>query len=67
MPSSEVCTGTVERSSEQIRRLQYHLILRHFDVGDDLHQWLRWIAERRNLGGYNAFLAEAQAEQRIEK
>lgn len=67
MPSSEVCTWTVERSSEQIRRLQYHLILRYLDVEDDLHQWRRSIAERRNLGGYNAFLAEAQAEQRIEK
>ena len=67
MPSSEICTWTVESSSEQTRRLQYHLILRHLDVEDDLHQWRRSIAERRNLAGYNAFLAEAQAEQRIEK
>jgi len=67
MPSREVLTWTLEDSSEQARRLQYHLILRHLDIEDDLHQWRRSIAERRNLDGYNAFFTEAQAKQRVRK
>ena len=38
MPSHQVLTWTLEGSSEQARRLQYHLILRHLDIEDDLHQ-----------------------------
>jgi len=67
MPSREVLTWTLEGSSEQARRLQCHLALRHLDIEDDLHQWRRSIAERRNLDGYNAFFTEAQAKQRVRK
>ncbi len=67
MPSREVLSWTLEGSSEQACRLQYHLILRHLNIEDDLHQWRRSIAERRNLDGYNAFLAEAQAKQKGRK
>ena len=67
IPSREVLTWTLEGSSEQARRLQCHLILRHLDVEDDLHQWRRSITERRNLDGYNAFFAEAQAKQKSRK
>ena len=66
MPSHQVLTWTLEGSSEQARRLQHHLILRHLDVEDDLHQWRRSIAERRNLDRYNAFYTEAQAKRRTE-
>jgi len=65
MPSREVLIWTLEGSSEQARRLQCHLILRHLDIEDDLHQWRRSIAERRNLDGYNAFFTEAQAKQKV--
>ena len=37
-PSRQVLTWTLENSSEQARRLQNHLILRHLDCEDDLHQ-----------------------------
>lgn len=67
MSSRQVLTWTLEGSSEQARRLQYHLILRHLDIEDDLHQWRRSIAERRNLDGYNTFFTEAQAKQRTKK
>ncbi len=67
MPSREVLTWTLEGSSEQALRLQCHLILRHLDIEDDLHQWRRSIAERRNLDGYNAFFTEAQAKQKGRK
>ena len=67
MPSRQVFTWTLEGSSEQVRRLHYHLILRHLDVEDDLHQWQRSIAEMRNLDGYASFFAEAQVKQRIHK
>ena len=64
MPSYQVLIWTLEGSSEHARRLQYHLILQHLDIEDDLHQWRRSIAERRNLAGYNNFFVEAQAKQR---
>jgi hypothetical protein len=64
MPSRQVFTWTLKGSSEQVRRLHHHLILRHLDVEDDLHQWRRSIAEIRNLDGYTSFFAEAQAKQR---
>lgn len=67
MPSHQVFTWTLEGSSEQARRLQHHLILRHMDIEDDLHQWRRSITERRNLDGYNTFFTEAQANQRAGK
>jgi len=67
MPSRQVFTWTLEGSSEQVRRLHHHLILRHLDVEDNLHQWRRSIAEMRNLDGYTSFFAEAQAKQRIPK
>lgn len=67
MPSREVFTCTLEGSSEQARRLQHHLILRHLDIDDDLYQWRRPIEERRNLDGYSAFFREAQAKQMTEK
>jgi len=67
MPSRQVFTWTLEGNSEQVRRLHHHLILRHLDVEDDLHQWRRSIAEMRNLDGYTSFFAEAQAKQRIHK
>jgi len=67
MPSRQMFTWTLEGSSEQVRRLHHHLILRHLDVEDDLHQWRRSIAEMRNLDGYTSFFAEAQAKQRIHK
>ncbi len=41
MPSRQVFTWTLKGSSEQVRRLHHHLILRHLDVEDDLHQWRR--------------------------
>lgn len=52
MPSCQVLIWTLEGSSEQTHRLQNHLILRHLDIEDNLHQWRRSIAERRNLEGY---------------
>jgi len=67
MPSRQVFTWTPEGNSKQVRRLHHHLILRHLDVEDDLHQWQRSIAEMRNLDGYTSFFAEAQAKQRIHK
>jgi hypothetical protein len=67
MPSRQVFTWTLEGNSKQVRRLHHHLILRHLDVEDDLHQWRRSIAEMRNLDGYTSFFAEAQAKQRIHK
>lgn len=67
MPSCQVLTWILEGSSEQARRLQHHLILRHLDIEDDLHQWRRSIAERRNLDGYKTFFTEAQAKQRTKK
>jgi len=63
MPSREVFTWTLDGNSTQIRRLHYHLVLRHLDVEHDLYQWRRSIAELRNLDGYTSFLAEAQAQQ----
>ncbi|KAK3170217.1 hypothetical protein OEA41_009603 [Lepraria neglecta] len=59
--------AVAQGSSEQARRLQSHLILRHLDIEDDLHQWRRSIAERRNLNGYNTFLTEAKAKLRTER
>lgn len=47
MPSREVFTWDMKGSSEQVRRLRNHLILRHLDVDHDLHQWRRSIAEMR--------------------
>ena len=38
MPSYQVLTWTLEGSSEQARRLHSHLILRHLDDEDGLHQ-----------------------------
>ena len=67
MPSRQVFTWTMEGSSDQVRRLHHHLILRHLDVEDDLHQWRRSIAEIRNLDGYTSFFTEAQTKQRIHK
>ena len=67
MPSRQVYTWTLDGSSDQARRLHHHLILRHLDVEDDLHQWRRSIAERRNLDDYTSFFTEAQAEQKFEK
>ena len=58
IPSRQVFTWTLEGNSEQVRRLHHHLILRHLDVEDDLHQWRRSIAEMRNLDGYATFFAE---------
>ena len=51
MPSCQVPSWTLESDSEQVRRLHHHLILRHLDVEDDLHQWRRSIAEMRILDG----------------
>lgn len=45
MPSHQLFTWTLEGGSEQARRLQHHLILRHMDIEDDLHQWRGSIAE----------------------
>ena len=67
IPSRQVFTWTLEGNSEQVRRLHHHLILRHLDVEDDLHQWRRSIAEMRNLDGYASFFAEARAKQGIHK
>lgn len=67
MPSRQVLTWTLEGNSKQVRRLHHHLILRHLDVEDDLHQWRRSIGEMRNLDGYTSFFAEAQAKQMIHK
>ncbi len=67
IPSRQVFTWSLEGSSEQARRLQHHLILRHLDIEDDLYQWRRSIAGRRNLDGYNTFLAELQAKQKTGK
>ena len=67
IPSRQVFTWTLEGNSEQVRRLHHHLILRHLDVEDDLHQWRRSIAEMRNLNGYATFFAEARAKQGIHK
>lgn len=67
MPSCQVYKWTLEESSDQARRLQHHLILRHLNIEDDLHQWRRSIAERRNLNGYSSFFAETQAKHRTEK
>ena len=67
IPSRQVFTWTLEGNSEQVRRLHHHLILRHLDVEDDLHQWQRSIAEMRNLDGYATFFAEARAKQGIHK
>ena len=67
MPSHQVLTWTLDGSSKQACRLQNHLILRHLDIEDDLYQWRRSIAERRNLDGYNTFFAEAQAMQKTGK
>lgn len=63
MPSRQVFPWTLKGTSQQVRRLHYHLILRHLDVEHDFYQWRRAIAELRNLEGYMSFLAEAQAEQ----
>jgi len=65
MASRQVFTWTLEGNSKQVLRLHHHLILRHLDVEDDLHQWRRSIAEMRNLDGYTSFFAEAQAKHRI--
>ena len=62
IPSRQVFTWTLEGNSEQVRRLHHHLILRHLDVEDDLHQWRRSIAEMRNLDYYASFFAEARAK-----
>lgn len=67
MPSREVYTWDMEGSSEQVRRLYHHLILRHLDVEHDLHQWRRSIAEMRNLDGYTSFFAETQAKQKTHR
>ena len=67
IPSRQVFTWTLKGNSEQVRRLHHHLILRHLDVEDDLHQWRRSIAEMRNLDGYASFFAEARAKQGIHK
>ena len=66
-PSRQVLTWDLEDCSERTRRLHSHLILRHLDVENDLYQWRRSIAERRNLDGYNSFFAEVQAKQRTRK
>ena len=65
--SRQVFTWTLEGNSEQVRRLHHHLMLRHLDVEDDLHQWRRSIAEMRNLDGYTSFFAQAQAKLRVHK
>ena len=67
MASGQVFTWTLEGNSKQVRRLHHHLVLRHLDVEDDLHQWRRSIAEMRNLDGYTSFFAEAQAKYHIHK
>ena len=67
IPSRQVFTWTLEGNSKQVRRLHHHLILRHLDVEDDLHQWRRSIAEMRNLDGYASSFAEARAKQGIHK
>lgn len=67
MPSCEVLTWILGGHSDQARRLQNHLILRHLDIEDHLHQWRRSIAERRNLNEYNIFFAEVQAKQKTGK
>jgi len=67
IPTRQVCGWTLEGSSEQVQRLHHHLILRHLDVEDDLHQWRRSIAEMRNLDGYTSFFAEVQVKQRSRK
>lgn len=67
MPPDQVFTWTLEGSSEQARQLQLHLILRHMEIEDNLHQWRRSIAEKGNLGGHNTFFTEAQANQRAGK
>lgn len=67
MSSHQGYTWTLEGSSDQARRLQHHLILRHLDIEDDLHQCQRSVAERRNLDGYSSFFAEVQAKQKTER
>lgn len=67
MPSCQMYTWTLEESSNQARRLQHHLILRHLNIEDDLHQWRRSIAKRRNLDGYSSFFADTQAKHWTEK
>jgi len=67
MPSRQLFTWTLEGNSKQVRRLHHHLILRHLDVEDDLHQWRRSIGEMRNLDGYTSFFTEVQAKQIIHK
>jgi hypothetical protein len=48
----------LEGGSAHVYRLNLHLILRHLQINDDLHQWRRSIAEVRNLNGYRTFFAE---------
>ncbi len=55
MPSHLVFTWTLGGSSEQVRRLHHHLILRHLDVKDDHKQWRRLIDRGGNLDGYTSF------------
>ena len=43
-----------EGNSEQVRRLHHHLILRHLDVEDDLHQWRRSIEQTHQSGESNS-------------
>lgn len=66
-PSRLMLSWGLVDGSEQTRQLQNHIILRHLDIEDSLHQWLRSIAERRNVDGYNSFSAQVQAKQRTGK
>ncbi len=50
-----------------MRRSHHPLILWDLNVEDDLHQWQRSVAERRNVTGYIAFVVEAQINHKTHK
>jgi len=49
---------TLKDGPERTHRLHHHLILRHLQIEDDLHQWRQSIAKIRNLEDYRAFLTK---------
>jgi hypothetical protein len=65
--SLQACRWTLEGEPAYVHRLHHHLILRHLQIEDDLHQWRRSIAEIGNLEGYRAFLAEASCQRTIHR